>query len=153
MVLCFITSPELRTPCRCLVRGTYHRWSVCRRAFSSNRNCLRKPKEICLVLIQIPRVTCCASHQIQGKCHFPPRGVSPCCPCKAHLLFRDSCLLLYAGVDKAPEISWLLLFSSYFFPTKTYFILFVFVCLVPSGEILELFRCCGFREMKWLQLT
>lgn len=68
----------------------------------------------------------------------------------AHLLFRDSCLLLYAGVDKAPKISWLLLFSSYFFLTKTYFILFVFVFLVPSGEILELFCCCGFREMKWL---
>lgn len=148
MVLCFITSPELHTPYCCLVRETYHRWSVCRRASSVQTEIVSEKRS---VLSWFRSQESLAVYLTRFRGSVISHQEEFLHAVLAHLLFRDSCLLLYVGVDKAPKISWLLLFSSYFFSHKN---LFYFVCfcffLVPSGEILKLFCCCGFREMKWL---
>lgn len=142
MVLCFITSPKLCTPYRCLVRETYHQWSVFSRPIQFKQKLPQKAKRglSCPDLYR-------KSHLLCNSLDFPPRGVSPCCSSKAHLLLRESCLLLYVGIDKVPRFHACFCFPlNFLFPTKTYFVLFVFVLWSPPVKFWSSFAVAGLEK-------
>lgn len=142
IILCFITNPKLCTPYHCLVRETYHRWSVFRRPIQFKQKLPQKTKRD----LSCPDLYS-KSHLLCVSLDFPPRGVSPCCSRKALLLFRDSCLLLYVGVDKVPGFHGCFCFPLHFlFPTKTYFVLCVFVLWSPPVKFWSSFAVVGLEK-------